>query len=280
VHALAGLQAQDSTGPYLALWSRLRDFDRAELTAAVEKRRVLVATLQRVTMHMVTAGDHRWLQPTLLPLLEATRRRPGIRELDQEAILAGARNLLPARMRDLRALMPAGTNPGHFADLLQANLPLVRVPPAGTWQVAGSPVQELVAVGQPDLRALVLRYLGAFGPATVRDAQAWSGLTKLAPVFAELELVDLGNGLFDVPGAPRPPADTPAPVRFLPRFDNVLIGYADRSRFGDYRVGEPYVLVDGTVAATWRWSGDDVHVTPQLPAAEEERLRLRDWLRG
>lgn len=278
VHRLAGLQAQDSTGPYIALWSRLRDFDAGELTAAVEDRTVLVATLQRVTMHMVVAGDHRWLKPTLAPLLESTRRRPGIRDLDVDAILADARRLLPARMPELRALMPPGTSPGYFADLLQASLPLVRVPPAGTWRFAGSAVQELAEVGEPDRHELVRRYLAAFGPATIRDAQAWSGLTRLAPVFAELELEELGDGLFDLPDAPRPPADTPAPVRFLPRWDNVLIGYADRSRFGTYRVGDATVLVDGVAAATWRWTGDDVELTPALPEAEEERVRLRDWL--
>jgi hypothetical protein len=279
IRALAGLQAQDSTGPYVALWSRLRDFDAAELTAAVESRSVLVATLQRVTMHMVVAADHTWLKPTLRPVLEQTRRRPGIREHDVDAILDAARALLPARMPELRRLQPAGANPGYFNDLLQASLPLVRVPPAGTWRFVGSAVQELAPVGEPDARELVRRYLAAFGPATVRDAQAWSGLTRLAPVFAELELDELGDGIFDLPGAPRPDADTPAPPRFLPRWDNVLIGYADRRRFGEYSVGDATVLVDGVAAATWRWTGDDVELAPRIAEAEDERVRLRDWLR-
>ena len=278
VRRLAGLQAQDSTGPYLALWSRLRGFDRAELTAALESRHLVVATLQRVTMHMVASEDHRWLQPTLRPVLERTRRRPGIRGLEHETVLAEARRRFPARLPELADLVPEGAERGHFTDFVQASLPLVRVPPAGTWGVGGSPVQELVEVGEPDPAALVTRYLAAFGPATVKDAQAWSGLTRLAPVFAELELDDFGDGYFDLPGAPRPPADTPAPVRFLPRYDNLLIGYADRRRFGDVVIGEPTVLVDGVVAGTWRWTGDDVEVAPSLPAAEDERQRLRDWL--
>jgi hypothetical protein len=277
VHHLVGLQAQESTGPYVALWSRLEAFDGTELTDAVEHGRLLVATLQRVTMHMVTAGDHRWLKPTLAPLLEKTRERPGIRDLDVDAILAEASKLLPARMTQLRTLMPAGVNPGHFADLLQANLPLVRLPPAGTWGVAGSAVQALADTGAPDPKELVRRYLAAFGPATVKDAQAWSGLTRLARVFAELELEELGDGLYDLPGAPRP-GEVEAPPRFLPRWDDVLIGYADRSRFGTYSVGVATVLVDGRAAATWRWTGDDVEVTPFLREAEEERVRLRDWL--
>jgi hypothetical protein len=230
---------------------------------------------------MVTAADHRWLKPTLRPVHERTRARPVIRELDHDAVLAAACRRLPARIPELRDLAPPDANPGHVADFLQASLPLVRVPPAGTWGVGGSAVQELAEVGEPDPQQLVLRYLGAFGPATVRDAQAWSGLTRLGPVFRELDLVDLGGGYFDLPGAPRPPADVPAPPRFLPRYDNVLIGYADRGRFGAPPIGEPTILVDGVVAGTWRWTGADVEVAPLRrlpPEVEAERLLLRDWL--
>jgi len=243
-------------------------------------RRVVVATLQRVTMHMVTAADHRWLKPTLRPLFDATRRLPTLRELDHERVLADARARFPARIPELRDLAPDGVNLGHFTPYIQSNLPLVRTPPAGTWGVGGSPVQELVEVGQPDVDALVRSYLAAFGPATVRDAQVWSGLTRLRAVFARLELEELGDGYFDLAGAPRPDAETPAPVRFLPRYDELLIGHADRSRFGDVVIGTPAILVDGLVAGTWRWTGDDIDVSLSrvLPELEEERVRLRDWL--
>lgn len=274
------MQAQDSTGPYIGLWSRLEGFDRAELTADVVERRVVVATLQRVTMHMVTADDHRWLKPTLQPLFDRTRRLPTILELDHGRVLAAARTRFPARIPELRDLAPDGVNLGHFTGYIQSNLPLVRMPPAGTWGVGGSPVQELVEVGEPDVDALVRGYLAAFGPATVRDAQVWSGLTRLRDVFARLELEELGGGYFDLPGAPRPEAETPAPVRFLPRYDNLLIGYADRSRFGDVVIGTPTILVDGVVAGTWRWTGDDVEVSlRRVPReVEDERVRLCDWL--
>jgi hypothetical protein len=141
-------------------------------------------------------------------------------------------------------------------------------------------VQELVEVGEPDVDRLVRRYLAAFGPATVRDAQVWSGLTRLRAVFARLELEELDGGYFDLAGAPRPDPETPAPVRFLPRYDDLLIGYADRSRFGNVVIGEPTILVDGLVAGTWRWTGDDVEVSLSRarPGVEEERSRLRDWL--
>jgi len=282
IHLLAGLQAQDSTGPYLGLWSRLRDFDRAELTADLTDRRVVVATLQRVTMHMVTAEDHRWLKPTLRPLFDQTRRLATIRDLDHDRVLADARRRFPARITELRDLAPDGVNLGHFAGYVQSNLPLVRMPPAGTWRVGGSPMQELVEVAEPDVDQLVRGYLAAFGPATVRDAQVWSGLTRLREVFSRLELEELDGGYFDLPGAQRPDGETPAPVRFLPRYDNLLIGYADRSRFGDVVIGEPTILVDGLVVGTWSWTGDDVEVSlRRVPGeVEEERSRLRDWLAG
>jgi hypothetical protein len=240
----------------------------------------VVATLQRVTMHMVTAGDHGWLKPTLQPLFDQTLRLPTLRELDHDRVLAQARRRFPARIPELRDLAPAGTNLGHFTGYVQSNLPLVRTPPAGTWGVGGSPMQELVQVGEPDVEELVRRYLAAFGPATVRDAQVWSGLRRLREVFDRLDLEELGDGYVDLPGAPRPDAKTPAPVRFLPRYDNLLIGYADRSRFGHVVVGKPTILVDGLVAGTWRWTGDDVEVSLSRvpPEVETERRLLRDWL--
>jgi hypothetical protein len=248
----------------------------------VTERRVLVATLQRVTMHMVTAEDHRWMKPTLRPLFDRLRRLPGIREVDHESLLAAARKRFPARILDLKDLVPEGSNPAYFRDFVQSNLPLVRVPPAGTWRVGGSPVQELVDVGVADLDELLRRYLAAFGPATVADAQMWSGLRGLGEVFERLALEELGGGYFDVPGAPRPDAETPAPVRFLPRFDDVLIGFADRSRFGEVVIGQPTILVDGLVAGTWHFTGDDVEVSLRRRSreVEDERVRLRDWLAG
>jgi hypothetical protein len=278
VERLAGLQAQDSTGPYLGLWSRLREFHHEELTEAVEAREVVVATLHRLTMHMLTAADHSWVKPTLAPVLERTARLPGLRDLDRQALLAEARRRAPVRMPELRDLAP-GVNPGHVSGFFQASLPFVRMPPAGTWGVGGSPLQELVEVGEPDVDRLVRSYLGAFGPATVADAQSWSGLTGLQGVFDRLELEVLDGGLYDLPGAPRPPAETAAPVRFLPRFDNLYLAYADRSRFGNPPIGVPTVLVDGRPAATWEWRDGDVHVTPDLGAGvEDERQALVRFL--
>lgn len=233
-------------------------------------------------MHMVTAPDHRWLKPTLKPLFDRLRRLPSIRELDHERVLAEAASRFPTRIPELNDLVPDASKAAYFRDFVQSNLPLVRVPPAATWGVGGSPVQALLEVGEPDVDELVRRYLAALGPATVRDAQAWSGLTELRGVFERLQLEEVGEGYFDLPGAPRPDAETPAPVRFLPRYDNLLIGYADRSRFGDVVIGKPTILVDGHVAGTWQWTGDDVELSlRRVPReVEDERLRLRDWLAG
>jgi hypothetical protein len=161
------------------------------------------------------------------------------------------------------------------------------VPPRGVWgrtsQVTTSTVESWLGrslAAEPSIDEVVVRYLAAFGPATVRDAQAWSGLRGLSEVFARLDLEELGDGYFDLPGAPRPDAETPAPVRFLPRFDDVLISFADRSRFGEVVIGQPTILVDGLVAGTWRWTGDDVEVSLRRAPREvdAERRRLRDWL--
>jgi hypothetical protein len=168
-----------------------------------------------------------------------------------------------------------GRDPDPLAQGARAWLPMVQVPPRGVWGRSGRALQVPLDtwLGRPVAAApvaeMVLRYLAAFGPATVRDVQLWCGLTKLAEVLDALRprLVtfrdEADRELFDLPDAPRPDPDTPAPVRFLYDFDNLLLSHADRSRvvtadfgaqgFGpDNQVQPSSVLVDGTVAATWR----------------------------
>ena len=295
VGRLAAVQAQDSVGPYHSLFARLEGFDRAELTEQITARRVLIGSLHRLTIHMVTAVDYPWIRATLASMLETrSRARTTLSHVDLDRLSRRAVAGLPARLPDLRRLAP-DEDPIHVGTFLQAHLPLVRVPPAGVWRVGGSPVQELAAVGQPDVPRLVRSYLAAYGPAGVRDAQTWSGMTRLGPVFDRLhDLVQFeaedGTVLYDLADAPRPPADTPAPVRFLGRFDNLLLGHADRTRVIPAGlptmgvVGAPAVLVDGMVAGSWEWDGVDVTVTPKPSGrwprreVEAERRRLRDWL--
>jgi Winged helix DNA-binding domain len=168
---------------------------------------------------------------------------------------------------------------------IQYLVPLVQVPPRGVWGEGGratwAPLEGWLGLPldpAPSIDDLVRRYLGAFGPATVMDMQAWSGLTKLRPIFERLrpELWtgrnEVGKELFDLPGAPRPDPRTPAPPRFLPEYDNVTLGHADRTRMGsddDRRrlmaeVGMRTVrtfLVDGRVSGTWRIDRSDDRVT-------------------
>ena len=277
VHRLAGLQTQNPSAGHLALWSRIAGYDPAELDALLLERRVVRTTLMRATKHLVTAADARAWRPLLEPALRRSvmgafgRRLEG---LDLDDVAAAARAIgeplttteLGRRLaerfdrRDPQAL-------GIAAHLL---VPCLQPPPRGLWGRSG-PALNVVFDASPaeaDPDELVRRYLAAFGPATVMDAQAWCGLTRLRESFERLrsELLvieaDDGRELFDLPDAPRPPADTPAPVRFLPVFDNVCLAYADRSRIvaDAHRktilarpwTDDGFVLVDGFAKATWR----------------------------
>jgi hypothetical protein len=197
--------------------------------------------------------------------------------------------------------------------LVAALIPSVQLPPRGLWRVkAGVRNLPLAAwLGRdadppdPDSpadrigRALVRRYLAAFGPAATADLRAWCGLAGLPAAVKALrpELVvfrdERGRELLDLPEAPRPAPDTPAPVRFLPAFDNAILGYDDRSRIIDdaHRglsvAGERVVLVDGRVSATWTVDGDDVVVRPlrrlsrsEHTAVAEEGGELASFLSG
>ena len=168
--------------------------------------------------------------------------------------------------------------PRDVADLLGSVVPVVQVPPRGTWRQQGPAActtfrswlgEELAPPSDDALDALVLRYLAAFGPAASADVRAWSGLAGLPAAVARLRpsLVtyrdERGRELLDLPDAPLPPADAPAPPRFLPAFDNTVLGYHDRSRVIDDEhkhhsvAGARYLLVDGRVAALWTTRPDE-----------------------
>lgn len=286
VAAVAGLQAQLPNPPYIGLWSRLRGFRREELTRLIETRRVVRATLMRATLHLMTADDYLWLRPALQPAL--TRAMQGfvgkrVRGLDVERVVAAARAFVDERprtsgaLRELLAALEPERDLSALAYVVRTHLPLVQVPPGGVWGVGGSPAfanaeawlaHPLEPASDETRRRLVLRYLAAFGPATVGDLQAWAGMTGLKETVAALrpELRALrgerGAELLDLPDMPLHPGDMPAPVRFLPEYDNVLLAHADRSRVvpAAYR-GAVYLtvgrvratfLVDGFVAGTWR----------------------------
>jgi hypothetical protein len=285
VEHLVGLQAQAPLAPYIALWSRLRDFVPGELSDAILERRVVRASLMRATIHLVTASDALTLRPLVQPVLErGYRASPFGRRVagtDLSEIVAAGRELVEAHPRtspELARLLGERW-PDVPADSLSYAIgylvPLVHVPPRGVWGRSGPVARTTMEAWlgrpleqHPSLDEMVIRYLAAFGPATVMDAQAWSGLTRLGDVVdrlrPRLEIFrdERGRTLFDLPDAPRPDAGTPAPPRFLPEYDNVLLGHADRSRIITAGRSIPLppgngaamgtVLIDGTYAGTWR----------------------------
>jgi hypothetical protein len=279
---LVGMQGQAPQAPYVGLFSRIDGFVPDELSRLLTERRVVRLAAMRGTVHLVTAEDSLVLRPWTQPLFDRdlgtnTTYAPGLRDLDLTALAAAARELVeeqPRTPKKLGALLqqrwpdrPAGSLSYGARNLLA----LVQVPPRGLWGKSGQPTLTTVEawlkrpLAKPDPQALVRRYLAAFGPASVQDAQTWSGLTGLREVFEHLPLRRFqdedGRDLFDLEDAPRPDPDTPAPVRFLAEFDNLLLSHADRTRvvatdtlrfFATRREPPRGVLVDGYVKATWK----------------------------
>jgi hypothetical protein len=284
IEHLAGMQSQAPNAPYVGLWARLAGFRPEQLAALMTERAVVRAHLMRNTVHLVTARDFLAVRdlyrPVLARIFASTGFARNLAGADLEPVLAAGRELLAARPRTRaelgRLLGPAcpGRDPVSLAYAVTHLEATVQVPPRGIWGAAGQAVYTTAEAwlgerpaADPSPDRLVLRYLAAYGPATVRDAQAWSGLTRLGEVAERLGprlrtfRDEQGNELLDLPGAPRPDPDTPAPPRFLPEYDNLLLSYADRSRVipGRRRVPLPpgpggtggTVLIDGLWRATW-----------------------------
>jgi hypothetical protein len=289
VQRLVGLQAQVPLNPYTALWSRLERFRPDELAELLEQRRVVRTTVMRATIHLVSAGDCLLLRPLMQPVLSAELARhpefaPRLRGVDLKPVLAFARRLLAERPRSGRELRAAleerfpGQDPAALAYACRCLLALVQVPPRGLWgrtaQVTSTTAESWLGrrlAADASLDDVVLRYLGAFGPAAVADVATWCRLTGLRSVVERLRprlrvfRDEGGRELFDLPDAPRPDPETPAPPRFLPEYDNVLLSHADRSRFhpdGPPRLSPAAgpvhgaVLSDGFLCGTWRVERD------------------------
>ncbi|MER6183553.1 winged helix DNA-binding domain-containing protein [Streptomyces sp. NPDC001652] len=304
VEHLLGLQAQNVKPPYYALAARLDGFAPEELSALMADREVVRIVTMRSTIHTHTAED----TLTLRPLVQAARDREltlfrkGLQGVDLDRLAALARDLVEAEPRTMKQLREEllvewpDADPQALGIAARCRLPLVQVTPRGLWgrsgQVAlttaehwlGRPSEPAPA---PD--ATVLRYLAAFGPASVKDMQTWAGLTRLRDAFERLRprLVtfrdEKGVELFDLPDAPRPDAGTPAPPRFLPEFDNLLLSHADRTRvippeyWGRSWVGNmaySTLLVDGFLAGVWKLEEDALVVEPfgTLTRAQREEV--------
>ena len=287
---LVGMQAQVPLNPYTGLWSRLEGFGATDLARPLLDRQVVRIVLMRTTIHLVTAEDALLLRPLMQPILDRELARhpqfgPALRGIDLEPVLAFARGLFSERPRtgpELRAAMAdrfPGTDAAALAYACRNHLALVQVPPRGVWgrsaQVTVTTAEAWLdrpLVADPSIDQVVLRYLGAFGPASVADVTTWCRLTGLREVVDRLRpglrpfRTESGRELVDLPDAPRPDAETPAPPRFLPEYDNCLLSHADRSRF----VADPErarlwsrelpaqgaVLMDGSVLGPWRVQRD------------------------
>ena len=281
VEQLVGLQAQEPLPPYQGLWSRLEGFDPHELGRLLTERRAVRVTLMRGTIHLATVRDVLLLRPLLQPVIERVLGRARqVGRPERTRLVRAVRAILEEEQLTERELgrrlveRGVGTDPETIGRAARVYVPLVQVPPRAVWGESGRARyatfeawtgRELDA--EPSVDDAVLRYLRAFGPATVADMQYWSGLTRLKEAFERLrpQLVTFhnedGKELFDLPDAPRPGPDVEAPVRFLGEFDNVLLGHADRRRIipegFPWRTMLAYgrfvnnVLVDGMLRATW-----------------------------
>jgi hypothetical protein len=312
VEHLIAMQAQEPNWPYIGLWTRSTDFRHDDLTALIEDRSVARTTLLRATQHLTSRDDFRWLRPTIQPVLDGTMRHAYFtREtagLDHAAVIAAGRELLADRTlvrKELGALL-AERFPGRdstvLAGLLQYGVALVHPPPNGNWGKWGTRSSTPVTLAEAwfggptaelgDVETMIRRYLAAFGPASVMDVQAWSGMTRLREVVdglrAELRVVhdEHGRELFDLPDAPLVDGDLPVPVRFLPAYDNLLLGHADRRRVladedrkpvfpGQARV-RPTFLVDGFVEGVWTVKGSTLLVSPLRPLSKAAAASVVD----
>ncbi|MEU6275350.1 winged helix DNA-binding domain-containing protein [Streptomyces populi] len=304
VEHLLGLQAQNVKPPYYALAARLDGFGPELLSTAMEERDVVRIVTMRSTIHTHTAQD----ALTLRPLVQAARDRElvyfrkGLTGVDLDRLAAISRELVEAEPRTMRQLRKElfahwpQADPFALAVAARCTLPLVQVTPRGLWGRSGQVVLTTAehwlgrpAEPAPAPDATVPRYLAAFGPASVKDMQTWSGLTRLREVFERLRPAlavfrdENGVELFDLPDASRPDPDTPAPPRFLPEFDNLLLSHADRSRVvpadlkgRTWRGNQAHrtLLVDGFTAGLWKLEEDALVVEPfgELTRAQRDEV--------
>lgn len=295
IEHLAGLQAQAPNPPYLALWARLKNFAAEDLSTLVEKRQVVRLVAMRGTVFALSAADAGPFRATVQTIMERdlhtnSTQRAALTGLDLDALAQAGRDLVadgPLTQMQMRPIL-AERFPGHAAEGLahgvRGLLPMVQVPPRGLWGRSGAPALTTLenwlgaeVSSTPDPDAMVLRYLAAFGPASVKDAQAWSGLTRLAEVFERLRpsLITFVNAkgaeVFDLPDAPRPTSGTP-PVRILAPFDNILLSHADRSRIMDEQYRTRVFTVNGIIKPAILVRGKVVGFAAVTPAKETVEL--------
>ena len=279
---LIALQSQIPNPPYIGLWTRLRQFRRRDLTSLLESRQVVRVPWLRSTLHLVAAADHQRFQAVIQPALARGLRSffgARAKDLNIDRLIQIAKPYLEAEqpaigaLRDKLSEQEPGRDKQAMAYAVRSYLPLVQIPPSGTWGVGTRATYTtaeswLGAPNPADLSSLFRRYLAAYGPATVMDFQTWAGMTslksQLAPALKELtEYRDEdGKALYDLPNLPLAPAGKPAPIRFLPEYDNILIAHKDRRRILPEAQRKKVfvsagrvlgsILIDGFVGAIWK----------------------------
>ena len=311
---LVGLQAQAPDPPYVGLWTRLAGFRPDELSRMILDRRAVRIALMRNTVHLVTAEDCLKLRPLVQPIIgrnlyAGNAERAAVKKIDAAELVAAGRALLeerPLTAKELGGLLRErwpDQDPAALARAIRNLVPLVQVPPRGVWGESGPAAHTTVEAWldrrldpDPSPDEMVMRYLGAFGPASVKDAQTWSGLTRLREVFERLRprLCTFrgqdGTELFDLHDAPRPDPDVPAPVRFVAAFDNLILSHANRSRViaAEHRKAiaskngmvPATFLVDGFVSGTWKVVRDrreaTLRIAPFEPLPKQDRQALTE----
>ncbi len=303
---LVGMQAQEPLDPYIGLWLRVRDFDPLELSGLLERREVLRTSAMRGTIHLLTAEDALELNPIMLDVSRRTWKSSGfakeLGDIDLEPIVAHGTELVTAEPltatelgRRLAERWP-DLPPTALSYVIRFLVPLAQVPPRGLWGRTGRAAWQTVEawLGRPltdrtSLEGIVLRYLAAFGPASVADLRTWSWLSGLREVVERLRPSlrtfrdESGRELFDLPDAPLPDPDTPAPPRFLPAFDNATLSHDDRTRivpleFRQRAFEGRTILVDGFVRGSWRLvragTSAVLEIRPYAPLAPGDEAAL------